>query len=76
MTFLSSILHVAWELFEFVTLSSRGFATILLRSCASPIWYYAAHIRAILGLLFSPALLPCVFLRLMKFVYPFVLIYP
>jgi hypothetical protein len=46
------------ELFEFVTISSRGFATILLRSCASPIWYYAAHIYAILGLLFSRALLP------------------
>jgi hypothetical protein len=46
------------ELFEFVTISSRGFATILLRSCASPIWYYAAHICAILGLLFFRTLLP------------------
>jgi hypothetical protein len=48
------------ELFEFVTLSSRGFATILFRSCASPIWYYAAHISAILGLLFFRALLPSI----------------
>jgi hypothetical protein len=54
----SSLVCPLMELFEFVTISSRGFATILLRSCASPIWYYAAHICAILGLLFFRTLLP------------------
>jgi hypothetical protein len=59
-TCVSTVLSTAAlaELFEFVTLSSRGFAIILLRSCVSPIWYYTAHIHAILGLLFFRALLP------------------
>ena len=34
------------ELFEIVIISSRGFATLLLRSRASPVWYSRAHIVA------------------------------
>jgi hypothetical protein len=45
------------ELFETVTISSRGFATLLLRSRASPFWYSGAHSHATLGQLFSRALL-------------------
>jgi hypothetical protein len=48
------------ELFEIVTFSSRGFATLLLRSCASPFWYSGAHSRAILGQLMPGDLLPSI----------------
>jgi hypothetical protein len=48
------------ELFEIVTFSSCGFATLLLRSCASPFWYSGAHSRAILEQLMPRALLPSI----------------
>lgn len=48
------------ELFEFVTFSSRGFATLLLCSCASPFWYSGAHSHARLGQLMPHALLPSI----------------
>jgi hypothetical protein len=64
------------ELFEFITFSSCGFATLLLRSCVSPFWYSGDHSRARLGQLMSRALLTSVLLLFMQVVYPFILIYP
>jgi hypothetical protein len=56
----SRVLLPVYELFEFVTFSSRGFATLLHRSRASPVWYSGAHSRARLGQLMPRALLPCI----------------
>jgi hypothetical protein len=39
------------ELFEIVTISSRGFTSLLLRSYTSLVWYYRAQSHARLGLL-------------------------
>jgi hypothetical protein len=41
-----AITLVSSELFEIVIISSRGFATLLLRSRASLVWYSRAHILA------------------------------
>jgi hypothetical protein len=57
------------ELFEIVTISSRGFATLLLHSRASPFWYSGAHSRARLGQLFPRALLTSVF-QFFGLIYP------
>lgn len=40
---------IKMELFEFVTFSSRGFATLLLRSYVSSFWYSGTHSCARLG---------------------------
>jgi hypothetical protein len=64
------------ELFAIVTISSRGFATLLLRSRASPFWYSGAHSRTRLGQLFPRALLTSVFQFFMQVEFPFGLIYP
>jgi hypothetical protein len=52
----TSMCHPIVELFEFVTISSRGFATLSLRSRASLVWYYGGNTHASLVLLMSRAL--------------------
>jgi hypothetical protein len=68
--------RLALFLFEFITFSSRGFTSLLLRSCTSSVWYYGVQSHARLGQLISRAPLTSVLLLLMQVVYPFVLIYP
>jgi hypothetical protein len=60
---------VILELFEIVTISSRGFATLLLRSRESPFWYSGAHRRARLGQLLPRTLLTSVF-QFFGLIYP------
>jgi hypothetical protein len=64
------------ELFEIVIISSRGFATLLLRSWTSPFWYSGAHTLAILAQLMPSALLTPVMLLFLQVVFFFGLIYP
>jgi hypothetical protein len=64
------------ELFEIVIISSRGFAPLVLRSRASPVWYYGAHSLASLGHLIPRPLLTYVLQILMPVVFPFGLTYP
>jgi hypothetical protein len=64
------------ELFEIVIISSRGFATLLLRSWTSSFWYSGAHSLAILAQLMPRALLTPVILLFLQVVFFFGLIYP
>jgi hypothetical protein len=43
--------HLKTELFEIVTISSRGFTSLLLCSYTLLVWYYGAQSHARLGLL-------------------------